>query len=142
MKRITRKDKIDHDFIAKVKNLKTCNGLLDQVKKPYFQEEAIDKLLLYYKVDSTMHIKIDKNLLPKKKRNSYFEAVEASGNVGQGSYKLTRYKVWEEPPKLVVEHSENSDGEGGPGEGGTGAPENTGNDSKMMKIDWSYIIFS
>ena len=135
MKRITRRDKIDHDFIAKVKNLKTCNGVLEKVKKPYFQEETIDKLLLYYKVDTTMHVKIDKSLIPKKKRNSYFEGVEPSGNVGQGPYKLTRYKVWEEPPKLVVEPSEHSEDGGGPGEGGTGAPDNTGNDSKLMKID-------
>jgi hypothetical protein len=83
-----------------------------------------------------MHVKIDRNLLPKKKRHSYFEAVEASGNVGKGPYKLTRYKVWEEPPKLVVvEPSEDSNEQGGPGENGTGAPDNIAEDSKMMKID-------
>jgi hypothetical protein len=82
IKRITRKDKIDHDFIAKVKNLKTANGLLDKVKKPYYEEKTIDKLLLYYQVDKAMHLKIDRNLLPKKKQHSYLEAVEPSGNTG------------------------------------------------------------
>lgn len=82
-----------------------------------------------------MHVKIDRNLIPKKKRHSYLEAVEASGNVGQGPYKLTRYKVWEEPPKLIVVEPSEDSAQAGPGDGGTGAPDNIGEDSKMMKIE-------
>ncbi len=90
-----------------MKNLKTCNGVLQA--KRYFEQQTIDKILLYHKIDQAMHVKIDRNLIPKKERSSYFEAMAASGNVGKGPYKLTRYKVWEEPPKLVVvEPSEES----------------------------------
>lgn len=62
----------------------------------------MDKVLLYHNVDQTMHIKINNDLIPKQKKQSYFEVMGTSQNVGKGPYKLTRYKVWEEPPKLIV----------------------------------------
>lgn len=73
-----------------------------------------DKLLLYHKVDTNLHLKIDKSLIPKQKKVSYFESIKASENLGMGPYKLTRYKVWEEPPKPAVleEESLESNAEG------------------------------
>ena len=101
------RDKVDHDFRQAVQKLKTNNGLTENLQKKYFQEETLDKLLIYHKVDSNLHLKIDKNLIPKKKKVSYFESIKGdSENVGMGPYKLTRYKVYEEPPKPVnVEES-------------------------------------
>ena len=49
-----------------------------------------------------MQVKIDSSLIPKEKKVSYFESIKASENVGMGPYKLTRFKVWEEPPKPEV----------------------------------------
>jgi hypothetical protein len=102
VKRVDRRTKIDNEFIDRLKKLKNCNGLLQDKQKKYYEEETIDKVLLYHQVDQAMHLKIDSELLPKKKKASYFEQMFASQNVGRGPYKLTRYKVWEEPPKLIV----------------------------------------
>lgn len=97
IQRLGKRDKVDTDFIEKVNNLKDHNGLI--TPKPYYQETVDDKLLNFYKVDHSMHVKIDKNLLPKNQKVSYFDAIQASENLGQGPYKLTRYKVYEERSK-------------------------------------------
>ena len=69
----------------------------------------MDKLLTYYQVDNNLYLKIDKNLIPKHKKVSYFESIKASTNLGSGPYKLTRFKIYEEPPKPVqLEESEES----------------------------------
>jgi hypothetical protein len=58
--KVDRRTKIDHDFIEKLKNLKSYNGVLGPEKqKKYFEEETMDKILLYHKVDTNMHLKID-----------------------------------------------------------------------------------
>ena len=112
VKRVDRRTKIDNEFIDKLKKLKTENGLLEGKEKPYYKEETMDKVLLYHKVDEAMHIRINSELLPKKKKQSYFEVMGTSQNVGKGPYKLTRYKVWEEPPKLIVIMPSTEEGSG------------------------------
>jgi hypothetical protein len=42
--------------------------LLEGKEKKYYQEETMDKVLLYHNVDQTMHIKINSELIPKKKK--------------------------------------------------------------------------
>lgn len=86
--------------------MKDHNGLITHLTKKYFQETTVDKLLLYHKVDTNMQVKIDSSLIPKEKKVSYFESIKASENVGMGPYKLTRFKVWEEPPVIVVQNEE------------------------------------
>ena len=106
IQRVSVRDKIDKDFIEKVVILKNLNGWVKA--KPIFAERVDDKMLNFYKVDNSMHLKIDKNLLPKNKKVSYFESIKASEtNTGKGPYKLTRYKVYEEPPKppVMIEES-------------------------------------
>lgn len=99
--RLGKRDKVDTDFVQRVVNIKNYNGLIEA--KHHFQETVQDKLLTFYKFDLACHVKIDGNLIPKDKKVSYFEAIKASENLGQGPYKLTRYKVWDEPPKPVVQ---------------------------------------
>ena len=101
VKKLGVKDKIDKDFIQTVTNLKDHNGLIKHLTKPYYQENEADKLLVYYKIDTNLHVKIDKNLIPKEKKVSFFESIKASENLGMGPYKLTRFKIYEEPPKVV-----------------------------------------
>lgn len=85
---------MDKEFKDKVSNLKDHNGLISHLTKQYFEESVVDKLLNFHKVDTNLHLKIDKSLIPKEKKVSYFESIKASENVGMGPYKLTRYKVW------------------------------------------------
>jgi len=95
------RDKVDREFIEKVVSLKNMNGKV--TAKPIFAETVDDKLLNFFRVDQSMHLKIDKNLIPKNRKVSYFESIKASeSNPGKGPYRLTRYKVWEEPPKPPV----------------------------------------
>ena len=64
--RVGKRDKVDKEFIEKLANLKNHNGLISHLTKSLFQEKTIDKLLTYHRLDTNMHVKIDKNLLPKK----------------------------------------------------------------------------
>ena len=55
-----------------------------------------------------------------------------SQNVGKGPYKLTRYKVWEEPPKLIVIMP--SEEEGTSSSAQDEKSKHGINDSKLMNI--------
>lgn len=104
--KIGKKDPIDEDFLQKVQALK--RGRFKQAPssvKKHYQQGMVDMMMMLEKVEKNLHHKIDENLLPQKKKQTYLDIIKPirpqqengkspNKEILVGMRRITRFKVF------------------------------------------------